>query len=96
LLVNADRGLARDIAAAALAPLDGETVGSRDRLTETLAAWLRHRGRTEAVAAALHVHPQTVRYRMGRLRELYGDRLDDPDARFELELALRSHGPRPG
>ena len=45
-----------------------------------------------SIAAALHVHPQTVRYRMGRLREIYGDRLDDPDARFELELALRSQG----
>jgi hypothetical protein len=93
LLVNADRGLAGDLAASALAPLDGETDASRDRLTETLAAWLRHRGRTDAIATALHVHPQTVRYRMGRLRELYGDRLDDPDARFELELALRAAGP---
>lgn len=92
LLVNADRPLARDIAAAAFAPLDDETVASRERLLETLDAWLRHRGRTEAVAAVLHVHPQTVRYRMGRLRELYGERLDDPDTRFELELALRSRG----
>ncbi len=90
LLLYADRRLARDIAATALAPLDGETAASRERLTETLLAWLGHRGRTEAIAAALHVHPQTVRYRMGRLRELYGERLDDPDARFELELALRS------
>ena len=38
----------------------------------------------------LHVHPQTVRYRMARLRELFGTALDDPDARFELELALRA------
>lgn len=96
LLVNADRRLARDISAAALAPLDGETPASRARLTETLMAWLEHRGRTEAVATALHVHPQTVRYRLGRLRELYGDRLDDPDARFELELALRSSKGREG
>lgn len=96
LLVNADRRLARDIATTALAPLDDETPASRDRLIDTLTAWLRERGRTEAVAAALHVHPQTVRYRMGRLRELYGDRLDDPDARFELELALRSRAPGPG
>ena len=44
------------------------------------------------MAAALHVHPQTVRYRLTRLRELYGDLLEDPDARFELELALRSRG----
>ena len=88
--------MARDIAATALAPLADETPASRERLIETLAAWLRHRGRTEAVAAALHVHPQTVRYRMGRLRELYGDRLDDPDTRFELELALRSRADGPG
>jgi len=90
LLLDADRRLAADIATAALAPLAEETPASRDRLAATLDAWLRHRGRTEAVADALHVHPQTVRYRLGRLRELYGDRLDDPDARFELELALRS------
>jgi DNA-binding PucR family transcriptional regulator len=41
------------------------------------------------VAAALGVHPQTVRYRMTRLRELFGERLEDPEARFELGLALR-------
>jgi hypothetical protein len=90
LLVNSDRRLARDIAATAFAPLAEETPASRERLMETLRAWLTHRGRTDAVAAALHVHPQTVRYRVTRLRELYEDRLDDPDARFELELALRS------
>ena len=42
------------------------------------------------MARALHVHPQTARYRLARLRELLGDPLDDPDARFELELALRA------
>ncbi|MGH2714951.1 MAG: helix-turn-helix domain-containing protein, partial [Thermoleophilaceae bacterium] len=35
-------------------------------------------------------HPQTVRYRLARLRELFGERLDEPDGRFELELALRA------
>jgi hypothetical protein len=43
------------------------------------------------VAQDLFVHAQTVRYRMGQLRELYGDRLDDPRTVFELVLAL--HGP---
>ena len=90
LLLGADRRLARDVVERALAPLEGETELSRDRLRTTLEAWLRERGRTEAVARALHVHPQTVRYRLARLRELFGARLDDPDARFELELALRS------
>jgi hypothetical protein len=90
LLLGVDRRLARDVADTALAPLEGETELSRERLRSTLDAWLRHRGRTEAVAKALHVHPQTVRYRLARLRELFGPRLDDPDARFELELALRA------
>jgi lambda repressor-like predicted transcriptional regulator len=90
LLLGADRRLARDVAESALAPLAAETELSRERLGSTLDAWLRHRGRTEAVAKALHVHPQTVRYRLARLRELFGARLDDPDGRFELELALRA------
>jgi PucR C-terminal helix-turn-helix domain len=90
LVLGGDRRLARDLAERALAPLEAETELSRERLGSTLDAWLRHRGRTEAVARALHVHPQTVRYRLARLRELFGARLDDPDARFELELALRS------
>jgi hypothetical protein len=90
LLLGVDRRLARDVADTALAPLEAETELSRERLGSTLDAWLRHRGRTEAVARALHVHPQTVRYRLARLRELFGQRLEDPDARFELELALRA------
>jgi hypothetical protein len=89
LVLHADRRLTGDLAARALEPLAEETEASQERLAATLVAWLRDRGRTEAVAAALHVHPQTVRYRLGRLRDLFGDRLEDPDARFELELALR-------
>jgi len=89
LLMRADRPLARELADHALEPLDQETAASQDRLRRTLAAWLREQGRTERVAASLHVHPQTVRYRMSRLRELFGDSLDDPDRRFELDLALR-------
>jgi len=90
LLLGQDRRLASELSAGALAPLEGLTAAQRERLRETLAAWLRHRGRTEQVAGTLHVHPQTVRYRMRRLRELFGDALDDPDERFELELALRA------
>ena len=52
--------------------------------------WLAEQGRLGAVAAALDIHPQTARYRLGRLRELFGDALEDPDGRFWLELALRA------
>ena len=90
LLVRADRSLVADIASDLLAPLDGETPLSRRRLEETLLAWLRHAGGIQRAAEDLHVHPQTVRYRMARLRDLLGDALDDPDSRFEMEVSLRA------
>ena len=89
LLLGADPGLAADLAASRLAPLADLADGPRARLTETLRAWLDRPGQVQAVAAELGVHPQTVRYRMRQLRELFGTRLEDPDARFELSLALR-------
>ena len=46
-----------------------------------------------AIAAELGVHPQTVRYRLGRLRALFGNALEDPERRFALELALRAPAP---
>ncbi len=72
-----------------LAPLEGQTPASRERLEATLLQWLRHRGAQGAIAAELGVHPQTVRYRMARLRDLMGDALEDPEQRFALEMALR-------
>src|SRR4051794_4288231 len=85
----ADEALADELAATRLAPLAGLADGQRERLTTTLRAWLDRPGQVQAVAATLGVHPQTVRYRLARLRELFGDALDDPDARFELSMALR-------
>lgn len=95
LATHGDPGVLRDLADARLAPLEGETAASRARLTETLRAWLDHQGEVSRVAADLHVHPQTVRYRLGRLRELFGETLDEPSGRFELALALRSPGSDP-
>jgi PucR-like helix-turn-helix protein len=89
LLLMADRGLAQELAASRLAPLAGLADGPRARLTETLEAWLDRPGQVQAVATELGVHPQTVRYRLRQLRELFGTRLEDPQARFELTLALR-------
>ncbi|MDT7567661.1 MAG: hypothetical protein QOG76_6285, partial [Pseudonocardiales bacterium] len=41
---------------------------------------------------ALFVHPQTVRYRMSQLRELYGDQLHDPATVLALCIALGAAG----
>ncbi|SEG94594.1 DNA-binding transcriptional regulator, PucR family [Thermomonospora echinospora] len=60
------------------------------RLIETLGMWLESRGTAAEIADRLHVHPQTVRYRIRRIKEILGDRLDDPDTRFALEVVLRA------
>ncbi len=90
LLLAADPVLAAEFAAAQLAPLATLSAGSRERLTATLAAWLDEQGRLAPAAQRLGIHPQTARYRLARLRELFGDGLDDADKRFWLALALRT------
>jgi DNA-binding PucR family transcriptional regulator len=59
-------------------------------LVGTLATLFRCGGSLEATAAALHTHRNTLRYRLGRIREISGHDLGDPDTRFHLELALRA------
>jgi hypothetical protein len=89
LLLFEGSALAARIAARRLAPLGALTAKARKRMRETALAYVRHEGNAVAMARALHVHPQTARYRTARLRELLGNQLEDPDARFELEIALR-------
>ena len=83
-----DPGLLAEHSARELAPLAEETELSHERLLATLRAWIDHPGRPTEVARAVHVHPQTARYRLRRLRELLGE-IDDPERRFALALALR-------
>jgi DNA-binding transcriptional ArsR family regulator len=90
LLLRNDPRLLHELAADRLAPLDGLSAGARERLTETLRAWLGEQGRLGQVATRLGVHPQTVRYRLSRLRERFGEALEDPEQRFWIELALRA------
>jgi hypothetical protein len=88
LVLSADPEALADLRERALAPMAGLRPSTRDRLAETLRSWLLHHGRRDDVATDLFVHAQTVRYRMGQVRELYGDRLDDPRMVLELTLAL--------
>ena len=91
-MLQADAVLAREFALARLAPLAELRPAPRERLTASLTAWLDCQGRVDETARALDVHPQTVRYRLNQLREVFGGALDDPQARFELALALRVRG----
>jgi hypothetical protein len=88
LVLTADREAAEDLRRQVLAPLAGLRPNTAERLAQTLRSWLLHRGQRDAVAADLYVHPQTVRYRIDQLRELYGDSLNDPQTILELTVAL--------
>lgn len=59
---------------------------------DAVIAYLRHRGRWEAIADDLHIHRNTLRYRVLKARELIGVDLDDPDVAARLWLALRTRG----
>ena len=89
LLILADEDLAAVLRGRRLAPLARLRPAQRDRIAETLLAWLQLGENAAEVAQRIHVHPQTVRYRMRQIHELFGDQLRDPDRRFELQLALR-------
>ncbi len=88
IVLGADADAHADLRTRVLAPLDGLSATSRAKLTETLGAWLLHQGRRDDIAAALFVHPQTVRYRMGQLRDLYGEALTDPGFVRDATIAL--------
>jgi hypothetical protein len=90
LLLFENAVLAQRIATRRLTPLGALTPKARRRMEETALAYMQQRGNAAAMARALGLHPQTARYRLRGLRELLGDALEDPDARFEIELALRA------
>lgn len=58
-------------------------------LLKTLEAYFRCHGSPTAAAAVLHVHRNTLLYRLSRIREITGLDLDDAEVRLALHLALR-------
>lgn len=64
-------------------------------LADTLQAYLDGFGDIAAVAARLHVHPNTIRYRVRRIETLLDTSLADPDDRLVLGLGLRATEPQP-
>ncbi|MGH3411779.1 MAG: PucR family transcriptional regulator [Marmoricola sp.] len=89
IIVWQDQQLTEALRRNVLAPLDELPEGTHHRLEETLSCWLRHQGDRHRMAEELSIHPQTVRYRLGQLHEVFGDALDDPASRARLFLALQ-------
>ncbi len=61
-------------------------------LADTLRAYLDSFGDVAGAAQWLHVHPNTVRYRVRRIEKLLSTSLADPDVRLLLSLSLRATG----
>ncbi|WP_128374611.1 PucR family transcriptional regulator [Streptomyces cavernae] len=89
LLLFRDEALVDALAERRLGPLDTMRSPQRERLAETLLSWLECGHNASEVAARLGVHPQTVRYRLRQLDQLFGARLHDTTVQFEMQLALR-------
>jgi hypothetical protein len=87
IMVARDPWLLGQLRRQVLSPLDAVAPRVRQRLEDTLFAWLNATSDQQA-ADVLHVHPQTIRYRLRQLREVFGPALDDPESRRRLMLAL--------
>ncbi|WP_327294232.1 MULTISPECIES: helix-turn-helix domain-containing protein [unclassified Streptomyces] len=90
LWLLSDRALLEQLAGRELAPVSHLTANRRDRLLETLHAWLATRGTAAQLGEVLDVHAQTVRYRMRTLESIFGEQLSDPERRFAIEIVLRA------
>ncbi|MFC6148713.1 MULTISPECIES: helix-turn-helix domain-containing protein [Mumia] len=92
LLAGTDPEAGSDLPAAALGPL---LEPAQAHLLDGLAAYLDH-GRATEAAAALSLHPQSVRHRLRRVRDLTGRDLDDSWDRLVVDVARTALGTRGG
>lgn len=73
---------------AALADYDREQHGE---LLKTLEAFFEHNGNLARTADALHIHRNTLLYRLTRIKEISGRDTDVAEDRLALWLALKAH-----
>jgi PucR C-terminal helix-turn-helix domain/GGDEF-like domain len=90
VLLASSPDAAAGVADAILGKVLALPVAECDVLMGTLRAWFAEDGATSAAAATLHVHRNTVRYRLRRIEELTGRSLTQPTGVAELHLALEA------
>ncbi|WP_129627954.1 helix-turn-helix domain-containing protein [Candidatus Oscillochloris fontis] len=74
-----------------LAKLADYDTRQRADLIKTLEAYFANLGNLRATSEALHVHRNTLLYRLDRIKEISGMDLDNSEEHFALWLALRAH-----
>jgi hypothetical protein len=81
---------AQELAELVLAPVATLTPNRRAVVLETLEAYLDSGSSVGAVADALHLHRQSVNYRMQHVRRLFGPRLMSANGRLALHIAVKA------
>jgi PucR C-terminal helix-turn-helix domain/GGDEF-like domain len=89
LLASAPDAAAR-VANAILGPVLALPESECENILTTLRVWFTEEGATSVAAAKMHLHRNTVRYRLRRLEELTGRSLAQPTGVAELHLALEA------
>ncbi|MDI9894657.1 helix-turn-helix domain-containing protein [Rhodococcus sp. IEGM 1381] len=72
-----------------IAELDRYDASNDSRMRESLEAYLTCFGDVRSAADRLHVHPNTLRYRIRRVEQILDLDLTDSDARLLVEMQLR-------
>jgi DNA-binding PucR family transcriptional regulator len=78
-------GFARDV----LGPLVDYDTAHRTELVRTLSVYLHQHGSHKQSARILHLHTNTVAYRIARIETITGLDLNDPDDRLIAHVAVK-------
>jgi DNA-binding PucR family transcriptional regulator len=83
-----DRSLLDRFVERVLGPLIGDDSRHTPVLMPTLEAWFQDNGNLVLAAQRLHVHRNTLSYRLQRIEALTGCSFDDPHDRLDISIAL--------
>jgi purine catabolism regulator len=72
-----------------LGPLVNADTRHNNALIQTLENYFRYNGNLSETARAMHFHRNSLLYRLGRIEELLGRSLEDPELRLSLQVALK-------
>lgn len=72
-----------------LGPLLESDNRSNQALLETLEGFFRCNGNLSETARSMHLHRNSLLYRLGRIEELLGRSLEDAELRLSLQIALK-------
>lgn len=88
-LLQIDRDRFARFSQKVLGPLLEKDAKYRGQLLETLRLYFEHKGNVLKAAKSGFLSPGTIRYRLRRIEEICGFRLDDPETALQVQLALK-------